>query len=66
MASLEPELQELANLLFSSGRWSEMAIEQTIAKLEDLVMPWHGNVQNTVGEVSSTAPASRKAGAVIF
>lgn len=44
MASLELGLQGLAHRLFPGGRLSEMAIEQAIAEVEDIVMPWHNKL----------------------
>ena len=37
-------LQELTHRLVPHGHLSEVAIEQTIAEVEDTLMPWHGKL----------------------
>ena len=55
VAVLPLGLHTLADRYFPGGRLSEMAIEAAIAEVEDIVMPWHGQLPPGARLVSGDA-----------
>ena len=55
VSALPLGLQALADRYFPSGRLNALAIEEAIAAVEDIVMPWHGKLPSAASLFTDAA-----------